>query len=349
MKIVRVNAKKLGKKFLKILKQNGVREDVADYLIKGIIQASLRGMDSHGIRLFPHYLEGFKQGRLNKNPNYEFKKTGAATGVLDANHAPGHAAGMEGMKHAIKLAKSSGVGAVSVSNSSHFGAAAYFALKAAQEDMIGLSFTQATAHVVPYNGIRPFLGNNPFCLVAPCAHEEPFCLDMATTTATFNKVQTFAEKNEQLPPGWALDQHGKETTNASEVLSLMPIGGYKGFGLSMALEILCSLLTEMEFGPNVSAMFGNAMNEKRKLGHFFIAINIANFVDPKVFKARLQQMMDNLRKEPNDGLAEVLAAGDKEKNTLLNRKLNGIPIDDVVINGLKDSSLSLKDQLKYEK
>ena len=82
MSNVRVKTEKLEKEFLKILKQNGVREDVADYLIKGIIQASLRGMDSHGIRLFPHYLEGFKQGRLNKNPNYEFKKTGAATGVF---------------------------------------------------------------------------------------------------------------------------------------------------------------------------------------------------------------------------------------------------------------------------
>ena len=327
MNTVKVKAEKLEKEFLNILNQNGVQKDVAKHLVKGIIQASLRGIDSHGIRLFPHYLEGFRQGRLNKNPYYVFKQTAPATGVLDADHAPGHAAGMEAMKKTIKLAKKTGMGAVSVFNSSHFGAAAYFAFLAAAKDMIGLSFTQATAHVVPYNGIRPFLGNNPFCLVAPCADEEPFCLDMATTTATFNKVQTYAEKKEKLPAGWAFDEYGKETTDPEKVLSLLPIGDYKGFGLSMALEILCSLLTGMEYGPNVSAMFGNSMYEKRKLGHFFIAINIANFVQPEIFKMRMQEMMDNLRKEPNNGITRILVGGDPEKIIFKRREKEGIPVE----------------------
>ena len=116
------------------------------------------------------------------------------------------------------------------------------------------------------------------------------------------------------------------------MLSLLPIGGYKGFGLSMALEILCSLLTGMEYGPNVSAMFGNAMSVKRKLGHFFVAINIANFIDPKIFKMRLQQIMDDLRKEPNDGAGKILAAGDPEKNKFQKRKKLGIPLSKELIN-----------------
>ena len=332
MTTIRIKPKILEQYFLKVLHENEVRADVSNHLVKGIIQASLRGIDSHGIRLFPHYLEGFKQGRLNKNPNYKFKKTGPATGVFDANHAPGHAAGMEGMKHAIKLAKSSGIGAVAVSNSSHFGVAAYFAFQAAKEDMIGLSFTHATAHVVPYNGNQPFLGNNPFCLVAPCADEEPFCLDMATTTATFNKVQTYAEKNKKLPPGWAVDKNGKETNNPSKVLSLLPIGGYKGFGLSMAIEILCSLLSGMQYGPNVTAMFDNLMSKKRNLGHFFIAINIANFIDPSIFKIRLQEMLNELRKEPNDGVGRVLAPGDLEKKTFKKRYVDGLIVNDELLN-----------------
>ena len=327
MTIVRIKPKTLEQYFLKVLHENEVRADVSNHLVKGIIQASLRGIDSHGIRLFPHYLEGFKQGRLNKNPNYEFKKTSAATGVFDANHAPGHAAGMEAMEKAIDLAKTSGVGAVSVFNSSHFGAAAYFAFRAAAEDMIGLSFTQATAHVAPYNGIKPFFGNNPFCLVAPCADEDPFCLDMATTTATFNKVQAYAEMKEKIPDGWGIDKYGNKTNEPSKVLSLLPIGGYKGFGLSMALEIFCSLLTGMEYGPAITAMFGNSMSDKRKLGHFFIAINIANFIDPTIFKVKLKKMMDDLRKEPNDGKTGILAPGDPEKITLKKRKKLGLPVD----------------------
>ena len=327
MSAVRIKAEKLENIFLNVLNKNSVRQDVAEHLVKSVIQASLRGIDSHGIRLFPHYLEGFKQGRLNKNPNYEFNQTAAATGVLDGDHAPGHAAGMEGMKNAIELAKKSGMGAVAVCNSSHFGAAAYFAFEAAKEDMIGLSFTQATAHVVPYNGIKPFFGNNPFCLVAPCADEDPFCLDMATTTATFNKVQAYAEMKEKIPDGWGIDKYGNKTNEPSKVLSLLPIGGYKGFGLSMALEIFCSLLTGMEYGPAITAMFGNSMSDKRKLGHFFIAINIANFVEPIIFKIKLKKMMDDLRKEPNDGKTEILAPGDPEKIILKKRKKLGLPVD----------------------
>ena len=333
---LRIKAEKLENIFLDVLYQNNVREDVAIHLVKGVIQASLRGIDSHGIRLFPHYLDGFNKGRLNKKPDYVFKQTSQGTGLFDADHAPGHAAGMEGMIKATELAKTAGIGAVAVSNSSHFGAAAYFAmLVASEKDMIGLSFTQATAHVVPHKGVRPFLGNNPFCLVAPCADEEPFCLDMATSTATFNKVQTYAEKQKKIPIDWALDKNGNETNDPSKVLSLLPVGGYKGFGLSMAMEIFCSLLTGMEYGPNVTNMFGNSMSEKRKLGHFFIAINIANFIDPKVFKVKMKKMMDELRNEPNNGLGKVLVAGDPEKHKLKETNKHGILVDDILFNRLK--------------
>ena len=296
---------------------------VGNFLVDGILQASLRGVDSHGIRLFPHYLEGFKKGRLNKKPNYIFDQTGMATGCLDADHAPGHAAGMEGMRKAINLSKSAGIGAVAVANSSHFGAAAYFGFEAARNNMIGLSFTHATAHVAPYEGRDPFFGNNPFCLIAPSKNDHPFCLDMATTTATFNKIQSFKEKKDKLPLGWALNKSGQETTNPNNVLSLLPIGGYKGFGLSMAFEILCSLLTGMEYGKNISAMFGNPMDEKRKLGHFFIAINISSFVDLEIFKSRMSEMINSLRKEPSlNGKKTIMAPGDPEIIKSSKRKKN---------------------------
>ena len=324
----KLQADQIKKIFLSELEKINVREDVASHLVKGIIQASLRGIDSHGIRLFPHYYKGFEKGRLNKYPKYKYEATGQSTGLLDADDAPGHAAGIEGMKRAIELAKNSGVGAVSVSNSSHFGAAAYFSFEAAKKDMIGLSFTHATAHVTPPNGVKPFFGNNPFCLVAPCDDEDSFCFDMATTIATFNKVQSFKDKNEKIPDGWGLDKNGVMTTNPENVLSLLPIGDYKGFGLSMSLEILCSLLSGMSFGPNVSSMFGNSMSEKRKLGHFFIAINISKFVDINIFKSRLKKMMNQLRDQPSKIQGKnIIAPGDPEKLAFLERKKSGLNID----------------------
>ncbi|MFA4884214.1 MAG: Ldh family oxidoreductase [Candidatus Margulisiibacteriota bacterium] len=323
--------KKIKELFLSILAKENVRADVAGFLVEGIVQASLRGVDSHGIRLFPHYLQGFIHGRLNREPKYDFKLTAPSTGKLDGDHAPGHAAGAEGMLKAIGIARTNGIGAVAVHNSSHFGAAAYYAHLAAREEMIGLSFTHATAHVLPYGGLRPFLGNNPICLVAPCEGEEPFCLDMATTVTNFNKVQQYKEQGKQMPPGWGVDENGDETTDPNKLSSLLPIGGYKGFGLSMMVEILCGLLTGAPYGQNVSRMFGTPLSDKRRLGHFFMAIRIDAFEEPKVFKKRLKTMMDELRREPaKDKNFPVMAPGDPEKRCFAERSLKGIPVPEIL-------------------
>lgn len=313
--------------FSGVLRKAGVREDVSRYLSLGIVQASLRGIDSHGIRLFPHYLQGLEEGRLNKNPQYKFTVTSASTAKLDGDHAPGHAAGAEGMLKAMTLAKEAGTGAVAVFNSSHFGAAAYYALMAAKEDMIGISFTHATAHVLSYGGTRPFFGNNPICLTAPCDGEDPFCLDMATTVATFNKVQQHREQGISVPVGWGVDSAGIDTEDPGRIGSLLAIGGYKGFGLSMMVEILCGLLTGVPCGPQVSRMFGTPMSDKRLLGHFFMALRIDCFEDPAVFKKRLKEMMDDLRREPpRDAAVPVQAPGDPEKTFFRERSRTGIPV-----------------------
>ena len=311
----------------------GVRSDVACAFSEGICQNSLRGIDSHGIRLLPHYITALEGGRINKNPQYRFFQNASANGLFDADHGPGHAAGAEAMGKAIKIAESQGVGAVAVFNSTHFGAAGFYALKAAEVDMIGLSFTNATAHVLPFKGSRPFLGNNPICMCAPVEGEEPFCLDMATTPGTFNGVQRLKEMGRPLPAGWCADEKGAETTDALKAVHLLPIGGYKGFGLSMMVEILCSVISGMPYGPNVTHMFGTKMDEKRYLGHFFVVLNIASFTDLTTFKSRMKEMMTALRaEESSDPLLPVMCPGDPEKKAKADRLVNGIPITIPVFN-----------------
>jgi ureidoglycolate dehydrogenase (NAD+) len=323
----KIHAKEFEKFAESILDAVGVREDLAKNISEGINQNSLRGIDSHGIRLFPHYIQGLTEGRLNNNPDYQFNKTSASTGKLDGDHAPGYGAGAKGMSYAIELANDAGIGAVAVFNSSHFGAAAYYAFMAAEKDMIGLSFTHATAHVLSFKGKRPFFGNNPICIAAPCLNEEPFCLDMATTVSTFNNIQHYKELEKKVPLGWGVDENGEDTDDPAHIESLIPIGKYKGFGLSMMVEILCSLLSGMPYGPNVSSMFGVPMDQKRFLGHFFMAIKIASFEDPDIFKKRLKEMMDSIRQEPSfDSTSPVLVPGDPEKSFKKKRSQNGIPI-----------------------
>lgn len=332
---VHLRAEQVKTLLFSILNKVGARADVAHHLVEGIVQASLRGVDSHGIRLFPHYLRGLEEGRLNKHPEYKFVRTAAGAGKLDGDHAPGHAAAGEGMLKAIELGKEAGVGAVAVHNSSHFGAAAYYALMAAKEDMIGLCFTHATAHLLPHGGLRPFLGNNPICLAAPCEGEDPFCLDMATSVATFNKIEQFRERGEKVPIGWGVDEKGQDTDDPNQIQALLPIGGYKGSGLSMMVEILCSILTGAPYGPNVSQMFGSPMGEKRLLGHYFMAIRVSCFVETSVFKKRLKEMMDSLRKEPSRyPRASLMAPGDPEKKMFVDRAQNGIPVPEILVKQL---------------
>ncbi|NQU95480.1 MAG: Ldh family oxidoreductase [Candidatus Omnitrophica bacterium] len=325
---IRIPVNKLKSFAKEVLLKAGTRKDVAEYVAEGLAQTSLRGVDSHGIRLFPHYLEGVKKGRINPKPKYKFKKTSATTGLFDADHTFGHAAGMEAAKKAVKLASEAGTGHIAIYNSSHFGAAAYYALEIAKHDMIGMSFTNTDALVKTYAGKRSFLGNNPICFAAPCKDEEPFCLDMATSIVTFNKIKQLCAEGKEAPPGVGTDKEGMETTKSFDISMLLPMGTYKGYGLSMVIEILCSLLTGAPYGPHIPKMFERPMNEKRYLGHFIIAINIGCFQKINVFKERLSCMMNELRSEPRlNAEIPIQIAGDPEKNAARKRTIEGIPVD----------------------
>ena len=207
-----VSSEKLSVFIKSVLLKARVREDVAEYVTEGLVQTSLRGVDSHGVRLLPHYMKGVKGGRINPNPNYKFTRTSPSTGLFDADHTLGHAAGMEAAKKAIELANEAGTGHIAIFNSTHFGAASYCALEIANHDMVGMSFTNTDALVKTYAGKRPFLGNNPICFAAPCNGEEPFCLDMATSVITFNKVRMHREEGSPLPEGVASDKDGKSSS-----------------------------------------------------------------------------------------------------------------------------------------
>lgn len=310
-----------------LLSSYQVRDDVAAHVTEGLVLASHRGVDSHGVRLLPHYIRGLQAGRINPNPEFRFDQRAAATGHLDGDHTFGHAAGAEGMKLAMKMAQSAGMGAVGVGNSSHFGAAAYFSLMAAGEGMIGLSFTHADALMQSHGGKRSFFGTNPICFAAPCRDEEPFCLDMATTTVTWNRVLREGGDGRQLPDNWGADADGIATRDPKEIAMLNPIGGYKGFGLAMMVDVLCGLLTDMPFGRGITRMYDDPIEEHRSLGHFFMAIRIDGFTDPERFKNRIQQMMDDVRAEPPQVAGNpVQVAGDPEKAAQKERSLNGIPL-----------------------
>lgn len=326
MKEIIVKPEKLKKLYITVFKKINVPSRIYNELIDSLIETSLRGVDSHGVRLLSHYVQGVMVGRINKNPKLIFKKTSPTTTILDADHAFGITAGLAAMRDAVKIAQKVGLASVAVKNSSHFGAAAIFSLYAAKKNMIGISFTHADSLVLPHGGKRVFLGTNPICFAAPVDGEDPFCLDMATSHIPWNKLLVYRLKNKKLEKGWAADSQGNITVDSKKAMGLLPLGAHKGYGLGLVVEILCSLLTGMKYGPHISPMYP-LNSKKRNLGHFFIAINIEKFVNVLVFKKELKKLLKELRKEPTAaGYKKVQVPGDPEKEMYKLRIKHGIPL-----------------------
>lgn len=329
----------------KLLIAAGLSAEHAHFTAEAVCTASLRGTDSHGIRLLPHYLAAVKAGRIDPEAEFEFTQTAPGTGFLDARHGIAHAAVAMAMDHAIELAAGSGSGFVAVKNSNHCGAMAYYGLRAAQKDMIGLAFTNASPKLKVFNTDEPFFGINPVCFTAPMAGEEPFCYDASPAVMSNNKVKMLKAAGEGLPPDVAADENGKMTLDPAMARMLLPLGGavagYKGFGMAMMGDILCSLLSGMPNGRHVSTMYpsdGGHLEQRRRLGQMTGAIRIDRFVELEDFKRRLKHTADTLRSlaRSQDATDEVMVAGDPEKRARSDRLQNGIPVPEHVWRKIRD-------------
>lgn len=310
-----------------ILLSIGVRSDVAEEVTCCLIETSLRGIDSHGVNLLPHYIAAVEAGRINPYPNFRFKQTSDTTGVLDADDSFGHAAGSLAMKKAIEMCRKSGSGFVSVYNSTHFSACAYYSLQAAMQNMMGIASTHTESIMLSARGKRAFLGTNPITFTFPCEGEDPICLDMATTQVTWNYVKLAIQNEEKIKPGLAVDKNAEIVCDPEKAAMLLPMGDYKGYALAFVVEILCSILSGMPDGHHLTPMYNSPLSEKRKLGHFFGAIDIGKFIEIDVFKKRLKNLVTDLRNEPAvDPSLPVLVPGDPEKHARAFRKKNGIPL-----------------------
>ena len=188
----------------------GLDDFSANAVTTGLCETSLRGVDSHGVRLLAHYVDSALNGRKNPRPDFRFEATFPALGVLHADDAFGHAAGMKAIDHAMSMADVSGIGAVVVRDSSHPGAMASFALKAARRGFLAMAFTHADSLLLSPGGTRPFFGTNPICMAAPRREDEPYCLDMATSVIPWNRLRMHRETGEALPAGVAADDRGRQ-------------------------------------------------------------------------------------------------------------------------------------------
>lgn len=294
--------------------------DAADarFVADTLVAANLRGVDSHGVVRLPHYATRLRNGTVKARPNITARRNGPSAAVVEGDAGMGQLVAARAMQEAISLAKQNGVGAVVARNSSHCGACAWFVEMAVREGMIGVALTHTDSIMVPPGMKRIFLGSNPIAFGAPGARE-PVIIDMSTTHVAWGKVLLARQEGKPIAPDWGVDQDGKPTTDANQVVGLAPTGSHKGYALALMIEILCAQLAGVPFGRHVTKMYGE-LNKPRNLGHFMLALDIARFTDPKQFAEQIAMFRQEIHDEG------ALAPGDPERRHAERRRREGIDI-----------------------
>jgi LDH2 family malate/lactate/ureidoglycolate dehydrogenase len=296
----------------------------AELVATSLVAANLRGVDSHGVQLLAFYVEQIEFGDLNPAAEGHIISENGGSLVFHGEDGLGQHVANVCSDHAIRLAKEHGIGMVISRESNHFGAAAYWAQKMAAAGQIGIVLCDASSIVPPWQGKQNRIGTNPICMAVP----GPWLLDMATTTVAANKIFKAAFNNQPtIPAGWAMDADGVPTTDTQTALKglIMPLGGYKGSGLAMMVEILCAVLS----GGAMSTELGGIRIRGRKfrVNQTFLAIEIERFMPVAEFTARVEKLVGMMKSTaPAAGYDEVLVAGEPEWRTEKARSRDGIPI-----------------------
>ena len=328
--MTRVPAERLATAMRSALAARGVAAEHAEHVVAGLISASLRGIDTHGVRLFPVYLAELDGGRARARPQLAWSPAGPAGRRLDAGGALGLVAGTLASREAVSLARQHGVAAVVVVNSNHFGAASAFTIEMARAGAVGVCFSNSDALTAPFEGTRPLFGTNPLSIAALGDHDELFCLDMATSQVSFSQLRARLARGEPLLTGWAVRSDGSDAAgarSADEIAALKPLGGYKGHGLAMAITLLCALLGDMPLDHELSPLYDPPFDAGRQVSHLFLALDIASFIAPEVFRRRLAEYLRHVRLQPAATGGTVHAPGDLEAIAYRDRIVHGVPLN----------------------
>ncbi|ODB35884.1 hypothetical protein BB427_16385 [Pseudoalteromonas sp. BMB] len=297
------------------LAQLGVDKDQADLLVSGLVDTSLRGIDTHGIRLFSVYVQEFMHGRSRVSPEFKWEQRKRATSLLDAGHANGVIAASIAMEKAQSLAEQHGIGSVVVKNTNHIGAASVYTLRAAEKGLIGICMTNSDPLVSIDNSSKAFLGTNPIAIAAPGLGSDVFNLDMATSQVAYSKIRKCAQQGEPIQDNWLSGDV------ASGDFALLPLGGYKGAGLGMMVQILTALLAGGPHDIELTHLYDEPFNEPREITCTFICIDPASFMEPGIFYRRMSEFMTIARAHSDN----VTLPGDKEAESYKFRSINGVP------------------------
>ncbi|NTV74406.1 MAG: Ldh family oxidoreductase [Holophaga sp.] len=308
-----------------------------------LIESDRRGIDSHGIgRLKPIYIDRIRDGILDPVTHVKVVRDRKTVTVLDGQNGMGHVVAKQAMETTIAKARAHGMGMTAVRNSTHYGIAGYYASMAAQAGMIGITGTNARPSIAPTFGVENMLGTNPLTIGFPTDEDFPFILDCATSVTQRGKIESYARMGKDLVPGWVIDEEGRTRTDTAQVLvdltlgraALTPLGGigeemagFKGYGYATVVEVLSAALQDGACLKQLNGLDENGQKIPIPIGHFFIAVDIEEFIELARFKEIAGNIMRELRasrKAP--GEEHIFTAGEKEHLAWQIRKEKGCPV-----------------------
>jgi L-2-hydroxycarboxylate dehydrogenase (NAD+) len=313
-----------------------------------LVRADLRGVETHGVHNLFKYVGPLRDGSLNARPHIEVVRKSPVTALVDGDGGMGLVVGVRAMELCIAKAAEQGLAAVAVRRSRHYGMASYYSLMCLPHDMIGVSLTtNSRPATVPTFGAQAMMGTNPISIVVPAGREPPFELDMATSVAAVGKMTLgLAEGKSDIPLGWALDKEGHPTGDARTALSairLLPLGGarelgsHKGYGLAVAVEILCAVLTGGMYGNLYDRHPPDDPKVRNGSTHFFAALRVDHFRPVDEFKAAMDDLLRALKEsERAAGHDRIYVAGEIEYETEQERLRSGIPYHSSSMAALRD-------------
>jgi L-2-hydroxycarboxylate dehydrogenase (NAD+) len=321
----------------------GVPESDARISADILISADLRGVDSHGvIRLNTYYGSRLRKGLIDPHPQIQTLAETPATLRLDGGTGLGQVVGHYAMTRCIQKAKEVGMAMVTVKNSNHYGIAGYYAMMALEEDMIGISYTNAQPLVAPTYGRTAVLGTNPIAVAVPAGKQRPYVLDMATSIVPIGRITVYQKAGKKIPQGWGVDKDGAVTDDPNGVLSggaLMPLGGidvmrgYKGYGLAMLVDIFSGVLSGAATASHVGQP---GKNLPADVGHFFQVVRIDSIRPIAEFKEHMDSFIQELKDAPKAaGQERIYIPGEKEFELAEKNAQAGVPLMTEVVDMLK--------------
>jgi LDH2 family malate/lactate/ureidoglycolate dehydrogenase len=334
---------------LEILEGAGENPESANIVASILVSADLRGISTHGVNLLRMIVKRAEAGMLSLPTNVSIVSDDKATAVLDGGDGLGQLCAYRAMNLAIEKAKLFGLGMVAMRNTNNVGALGYYVHLAASKGMAGIMMTNGNPSMAPFGGIEPFLGTNPVAFGVPSASGMPVMLDMSSSVVARGKIRMAALKGEKIPFDWALDPEGKPTDDPKKAIDgcLLPMGGPKGSGLAIIVDIFAGILSGARYGRDLKSF--HELEGPTGVGAMCIAIDVARFMPLERFAGLVHQYGANIKTcKRRDGVDEILLPGEVELRKEEKARKEGVDVPEQVVEALntllakKGSGLSLK-------